>query len=311
MPISRPPAHERAFHVPRRLPKLLAGALLAVTLIADVVGATPLDDAQAAFRQGDWKTVVELLSNVDSPGPQESLLLCSAQVQLQAFRDALSACEGARSAGASGVQMDLSEAAARAQLNQPKRSLELLEAAVEGGLPPRLFQRPVFDPIRDRPRFAELQQRSVDRANPCLNQPEARQFDFWIGTWDVHAAGGIAGRNVISSRHQGCLLFEDYTTGNRGYTGQSFNYWDPATSKWRQTWIDNGGNVTHYEGGIVDGSMVFEGINQGRNGGPTKLRMTFTPNDDGSVRQHIEQWSDEASEWTTNFDGMYVPVEEP
>lgn len=290
---------------------MLTTAALVAALASTPGFATPLDDAQAAFRQGDWQKVVELLAPLDTPGAQEGLLLCSARVQLRSYGEALSACERAREAGATGVQMDLSEAAARAQLDQPQRALELLEAAVEGGLPPSLFQRPAFDPIRDRPKFAELEQRSIQRANPCLEQPEARQFDFWIGTWDVHAAGRIAGRNVISKRHQGCLLFEDYTTGNRGFTGQSFNYWDPASSKWRQTWIDNSGNVTHYEGSLVDGSMVFEGINQGRTGGPTKMRMTFTPNDDGSVRQFIEQWSDEASEWTTSFDGMYVPVDGP
>lgn len=283
--------------------------MLTALLLSGSAAAAPLDDAQAAFRLGDWQAVVDLLANVESPGAQEGLLLCSARVQLEEYREALAACESARAAGASGPQMDLSEAAARAQLDQPERSLELLETAVAGGLPPRLFQRPAFDPIRDLPKFAELEQRSRQRANPCLEQPESRQFDFWIGTWDVHAAGRIAGRNVISVRHQGCLIFEDYTAG--AFTGQSFNYWDPATSKWRQTWIDNGGNVTHYEGSPQDGSMVFEGINQGRNGGATKLRMTFTPNDDGSVRQHIEQWNDDASTWTTSFDGLYVPVKEP
>lgn len=289
--------------------RLLLSTLLFTFLASSPTVATPLDDAQSAFRQGDWQAVVDLLSGVEKPGAQEGLLLCSARVQLGAYREALTACEGARAAGATGVQIDLSEAAARAQLDQPKRSLKLLEAAVDGGLPPGLFQRPAFDPIRDLPEFAALEQRSIQRANPCLSQPESRQFDFWIGTWDVHAAGRIAGRNVISNRHQGCLIFEDYTAG--AFTGQSFNYWDPATSKWRQTWLDNSGNVTHYEGSLQDGSMVFLGVNQGRNGGPNRMRMTFTPNDDGSVRQHIEQWSDEASEWTTSFDGMYVPVDGP
>ena len=36
--------------------------------------------------------------------------------------------------------------------------------------------------------------------SPC-SSPEARQFDFWVGSWTVHANDKVAGHNNISNIH--------------------------------------------------------------------------------------------------------------
>jgi hypothetical protein len=60
-------------------------------------------------------------------------------------------------------------------------------------------------------------------------------------------------------------------------------------------------------GGLVDGSVVLLGeiYNYGSNE-TFDFRGTWTPNNDGSVRQFFEQYNDETEMWDPWFDGRYV-----
>ncbi len=51
--------------------------------------------------------------------------------------------------------------------------------------------------------------------------------------------------------------------------------------------------------------MHFEGDHHYPGGNHELFRMTFTPRDDGSVRQFIEQSKDEGKTWYVWFDGIY------
>jgi hypothetical protein len=55
--------------------------------------------------------------------------------------------------------------------------------------------------------------------------------------------------------------------------------------------------------------MVLSGDRPQADGTVATDRITFTPNDDGSVRQHWETSTD-GKTWTTAFDGHYVRVGE-
>jgi hypothetical protein len=142
---------------------------------------------------------------------------------------------------------------------------------------------------------------------PACDSEGYRAFDFWIGTWDVHAADGkLAGRNTITKVQGGCALHERYETG-RGYTGESLNAYDRGRGTWHQTWVDTGGLVLRLEGGIEDGSMVMAGETVDSEDNVTRQRITWTPNADGSVRQLWES-ADVDGEWSIVFDGRYTRV---
>ena len=133
---------------------------------------------------------------------------------------------------------------------------------------------------------------------------EHRQFDFWIGEWNVHRPDGtLAGRNSIKREYGGCVLHERYDTP-RGYSGESLNVYDAGRKVWHQTWVDTDGALLLLEGGLRGKSMVLEGQAVGANGEIIKHRITWTPNADGTVRQHWET-GDGKGEWTTAFDGTY------
>ena len=140
---------------------------------------------------------------------------------------------------------------------------------------------------------------------PACTGDEWRQFDFWLGDWNVYGKNGqLAGTNRITREYAGCVLHERYETP-RGYAGESLNTYDAGRRVWHQTWVDNGGTLLLLEGGLRDGAMVLQGQTTDTAGKATRHRITWTPHADGSVRQHWESTDDKGA-WTTAFDGRYV-----
>jgi hypothetical protein len=143
-------------------------------------------------------------------------------------------------------------------------------------------------------------QATTPQPRPTCNAAEHRQFDFWIGDWNVTVAGKPAGTNRIELAQQGCVLIEHWT-GAGGNTGTSMNFYDRRTSQWHQVWIDSGGNVLRLSGGLVSGAMVMESTAPA---GP-KHRITWSKQDAGAVRQFWESSQDNGKTWTAAFDGLY------
>lgn len=142
--------------------------------------------------------------------------------------------------------------------------------------------------------------------SPACAAEQHRQFDFWLGTWDVHRADGrLAGRNTITRAYGGCVIEEHYV-GASGYSGGSLNIYDASRARWHQTWVDNGGLLLELDGAFRNGRMVLEGETQDSAGAARKQRITWEPLPGGKVRQHWEQSADGGSAWTTVFDGIYT-----
>jgi len=154
---------------------------------------------------------------------------------------------------------------------------------------------------------AAFAQDGAKKEPPC-SDAIFRQFDFWLGDWDVYGPKGkLAGTNSITREENGCLLIEHWTSA-RGGAGQSYNFVDLETGKWRQIWVSPGTTID-YAGGLNDkGEMVLEGtIGYGadnpQNG--AKFRGTWTANEDGSVTQFFQQYDPAGKEWKEWFKGTY------
>jgi hypothetical protein len=137
---------------------------------------------------------------------------------------------------------------------------------------------------------------------PACTTATHRQFDFWLGTWNVMEKGKLAGQNRITSVDGGCVLLESWT-GVSGFSGHSLNIYDASRGKWHQTWVDNSGSLLVLEGTFRDGKMVLEGEHEGTT---RRERITWTPLPGGEVRQHWESSKDSGATWTTAFDGRYT-----
>jgi len=142
---------------------------------------------------------------------------------------------------------------------------------------------------------------------PCSG-PEYRQFDFWLGDWEVTGPkGGVVGTNLVERVQGDCGLRENWA-GKGGITGTSLNIWNAEDGRWHQTWIDSTGGLLLLSGGLVNGAMVMSGTTKStaHPGGTTLQRITWTPNADGTVRQLWEASEDDGTTWTVAFDGLYT-----
>jgi hypothetical protein len=140
---------------------------------------------------------------------------------------------------------------------------------------------------------------------PACARTEYRQFDFWIGTWEVfNPQGRKAGTNTIDSILAGCALHERWQNGGPG-AGGSYNMYDRVTG-WHQTWVDNSGQLLLLDGGLEGESMVLSETSMNPRGQKMTTRITWTPFTADGVRQFWEVSTDSGSTWTVAFDGRYV-----
>jgi hypothetical protein len=142
--------------------------------------------------------------------------------------------------------------------------------------------------------------------SPC-SSPEHRQFDFWIGEWDVALPDGqVAGRNRIESVEGGCGLQENWTAaGPQASTGRSINAYSSGDRKWHQIWLGSGGLLMHLSGTFTGDTLLLEGNTTGRTGQTIQHRLSFTRRGDGTIRQFWQTSSDGTS-WQTAFEGIYT-----
>jgi hypothetical protein len=142
---------------------------------------------------------------------------------------------------------------------------------------------------------------------PCAAAADRHRFDFWVGEWEVTApGGGHAGTSRIESVSGGCAILENWT-GARGGTGHSLTTYNPLLDQWQQYWIGQDGQPHEYREGRWDGSsLVLVAHYAAADTMPAvDLRLTFTPVDSATVRQHGERSTDGGTTWATTYDFLY------
>ena len=143
----------------------------------------------------------------------------------------------------------------------------------------------------------------------CEELEVHRQWDFWIGEWDVVSNDSTrtpAGSNTITAEHTGCVLTENWVSASGG-TGSSINFFDAARGVWRQIWVAPA-YVIEIEGGLDEnGAMALVGeLRTFRSRQVSAFRGTWTEISDGLVNQLFEIADPETGEWNVWFDGLYI-----
>jgi tetratricopeptide (TPR) repeat protein len=193
-------------------------------------------------------------------------------------------------------------AAVRGDRDQALKVLEEIAANPKApAVRPALASAAEFTSLKDDPKYKEI----YASIKPCT-KPEYRQFDFWVGDWEVHGPGGeLAGTNDVTLEQEGCLIIEHWKSAEGVQTGSSFNYFDIRDQKWHQLYIDNSGNAGAFPamaGTLQDGKMVL--LTDNKNG--TFSRWTWYVVKPGAVRQMGEQTTDGGKHWNTTWDSTYV-----
>lgn len=156
---------------------------------------------------------------------------------------------------------------------------------------------------------AQTQTQTPAPPPPACAGAAHRAFDFWIGQWDAYVSGTetLAGRSVIEAKDAGCVIAEQWTSVRSPYSGRSLTLLDSTTGQWLQFWVDSGGEITRFVGGPTATGMQFLAPDEAAPGraGMQTLRMTFTRNPDGSVRQVGETSTDGGRTWAASYDFHY------
>ena len=133
---------------------------------------------------------------------------------------------------------------------------------------------------------------------PC-SAPEARQFDFWVGDWDLVWNGG-KGTNRVEAKWDGCVIEENFDgsgpEGN-GLLGMSVSTYSPFLGQWRQTWVDNQGSYLDFTGGWEGDRMVLAREAVGRNGTTFHQRMVWYHIAADSFDWNWERSDDDGATW--------------
>ncbi|NOT09423.1 MAG: hypothetical protein HOP28_14605 [Gemmatimonadales bacterium] len=136
---------------------------------------------------------------------------------------------------------------------------------------------------------------------PCTG-PEYRQFDFWLGAWNVSVAGQIIGQSDITAVPGGCAVLEHFRP-NGAPVGRSINFYDPTTGKWYQTYLDSSGKRLPIAGSFVNGAMDL--INP-PGGGTLQERWRWTVEGD-NVRQAAATSTNGGQTYSApTWNGLYI-----
>lgn len=275
------------------------------------VEAPVADPAELAFEEGRWEDAITEYREILAAYAEDRLSLlriAQAQRELGRHEEALATLEQARTANAPEAMIDLERARNLALLDRSDEALAALDAADHSGLRAlRLVEEAgEFDAFRGLSRFQRVYRNVRARVFPCEAMPEASEFDFWLGRWEVRLPDGtLIGHNTISKRNGGCSIEEQWE-GAGGSSGTSVSFFLPSRGEWRQVWTGSGGTLFDITGGFIDDAMRMEGtIEYVDLDKVVAFRGTWTQSSDGRVRQRMEEFDLAAQAWVLWFDGFY------
>jgi tetratricopeptide (TPR) repeat protein len=290
----------------------IAWLILLVVSIPSLAQTNPaMQEADALYQAKKWAEAAKAYETITKAEPSNNRAWSRLGAALQAmgkYEQAIEAYQHAAQAGGNPATM-YNLAVAYSKTNNREKAFEWLQRAVAAGFAQikQLETDADLTTLRDDPRFKEVVAQAQKNATPCAASPEHRQFDFWIGEWDVqNPQGQPAGTSSIQLILGGCVVFENWTSGGGAYTGKSFNLYNSTLKKWQQFWADDKGGSLEFAGEYKDGELRYTGESLDPKGNKIMHRLTFFNLPEGRVRQLWEQSTDNAKTWTTVFDGLYV-----
>jgi tetratricopeptide (TPR) repeat protein len=281
---------------------------------ADAQTADTAAAADAAYQARDWARATPLYERLvqeQADGYTNWLRLGACLHGIGQNAKALEAYERARTHGAPPSAVDYGVAVALASVGDTDKAFAALSEAVKQGhgRPDLLLSDPDLRSLRMDLRFAALVKQAQQNQEPCESRAESRQFDFWVGDWNVVTTRELTpvGRSHIERGLGDCVIWENWTSlGESAYSGKSYNVYNPDQKRWEQFWVDNQGGMIHFHGGLTEGVMDLytDGIPQA-DGKALKRRLRFYNLGADRVRQFSEGSTDDGKTWTVEYDFTY------
>ena len=108
---------------------------------------------------------------------------------------------------------------------------------------------------------------SEEASSAMAAMPAQRQFDFWLGEWDLTwpgeqsglPAGQIGrGTNSVKAILDSAVIQENFVEHSaKPLRGMSVSVYNQRLGKWQQTWVDNQKSYLDFAGEFQDGKMTL------------------------------------------------------
>jgi hypothetical protein len=130
-----------------------------------------------------------------------------------------------------------------------------------------------------------------------------REFDFWLGEWDVAWGDGNTGTSSVYCDFDDRVIVESFD-GRPSSTiqGMSLSTYDEDAGVWRQCWVDSRGRFT-----VVSGGFDGEAMDLRTEGEPFK-RARWRDITDESFTWTLEESSDRGRSWELRWELRYTRV---
>jgi len=311
--------HACASEDPMRLAIALASMFATFSLTALAQPSVSTEDADKAYASQSWMEAERQYSELTGQQPENARFWYRLGVSARAnkhFKVALQAMQKAKTLGAGrGLPAPFADyelATTYAAMGDNTRALEILKLSADGGFvqPARLENDAEWASLRTNTQFIAFQKEIQHNAAPC-EDPEFKQFDFWLGDWNVAPSGNAAaaGLSHISKEMGGCVVWENWTSAGSPYFGKSYNTWNPNLKRWEQYWVDSSAGVMFFHGELKNNIMDYWTDDVPQATGGTLLRhLQFFNLGPDKVRQFSQGSRDGGKTWHTEYDFIYTRV---
>ena len=156
--------------------------------------------------------------------------------------------------------------------------------------------------------LAFLMSTSAQAQQPNCTTPEFRQFDFWLGEWEMRdrASGTVLGRAKVEKLSNGCMMREEWISSG-GASGSNLSSYHAPEKGWQMASAFANAPLLISQGQFSNGQLVFVGQAQ-----QWMVRIVWAATDDPSrVKQTWENSSDGGKTWTMTFDAICVRLKSP
>ena len=292
-------------------------AVVPIPALGQAVAST--DSADKAYTSQIWSEAERQYSELTKQQPDNARFWYRLGVSARGdkhFDAALQAMQKAKTLGAGrGLPAFLADyeiATTYAAMGDSAHALESLKSSAKAGfmMPSRLQNDAEWNSLRTNDRFLTLAKQVQHNAAPC-DDAEFKQFDFWLGDWDVASAvdGVHRGNSHISKEMGGCVVWENWTSAGSPYFGKSYNTWNPNLKRWEQYWVDTSAGVMFFHGELKNNIMDYFTDDVPQAGGGTLLRhLQFFNLSPDKVRQFSQGSTDSGKTWHTEYDFIYTRV---
>jgi tetratricopeptide (TPR) repeat protein len=173
--------------------------------------------ANEAYQAKDWVKAALLYQQVVLHQPKNGRAwyrLAASSHALDKQDEAIAAYQKSMEAGSPPGTAEYGIAVAYAAKHDTENTFQYLQRAVQDGFsePDRLSNDEELSSLCADARFAKISEQATHNLKPCAYNSLNRQFDFWIGEWDVVTAEGAnpAGTSKIELILGDCVIQENW-----------------------------------------------------------------------------------------------------